>query len=394
MYKKKINLYFSSLIKATDWVDKNGLAGYDPYDIKALYNKSWIQGNLLLRKSLNFLSEFFPSTTRKILRVKPSVNAKGVGLLAHSYFNLYKIDSNEAWIGKGVECLDWLLSNPSKSFHNLCWGYPFDWQTRIFIPRGTPSAVVTAIVIDALLYGYKILNEEKYLNAAESACNFIYNDLNWHQFDETMGCFSYTPLDNFHVHNANMLAASALIKFSQIKKNTDFVKRAMMAVTYTLKNQNSDGSWFYWGPPDHIPGIIDGYHTGFIIRSLYEINMFFNEKDMQHKLEKGIKFYLNNLFTSSNIPKDRHNRLYPLNIHTFSEAILSLTVLSEKNEKLNEIASEIVKMTIDLFQNKKEGYFYYRIHKNWKSKFPFIRWNQSWMVLALSFFLLNQKNIN
>ncbi|MBN2411861.1 hypothetical protein JXQ31_09215 [candidate division KSB1 bacterium] len=389
--KKKINHFFLCLNKATDWIDKNGIEGYDPYDIRALYNKSWIQNNFLLRKFLNFLSEYFPSTTRRIFQVKPSINAKGVGLLAQSYINLYEIESNEEWISKSRDCLEWLLSNPSKIYNNLCWGYPFDWQTRIFIPKGTPSAVVTAIVIDALLLGYKIINEEKYLLAAESACNFIYNELNWHQFDETMGCFSYTPLDKFHVHNANMLAASALIKFSQIKYNADFVKRARMAVAYTLSNQNSNGSWYYWGPPDQIPGIIDGYHTGFILRSLYEITKYFDDTIMKNKLEKGIEFYLNNLFTTSNIPKDRHNRLYPLNIHTFSEAILNLTVLSNKNTRYNVKAYEIVEMSIDLFQDKKDGYFYYRIHKYWKSKFPFIRWSQSWMVFALSSFLLNQK---
>jgi hypothetical protein len=51
-------------------------------------------------------------------------------------------------------------------------------------------------------------DEDEYLEATQ------YIDEDEDEVDEDKICFSYTPIDNFHVHNANLFSASALFMIS------------------------------------------------------------------------------------------------------------------------------------------------------------------------------------
>jgi len=93
-----------------------------------------------------------------------------MALFARGYLNLYRKLKNEKYLNKALFCLDWLMKSPTKGYSGFCWGYPFDWQSRVFIPKGTPSGVVTSTAAHAFLDAYEILREEKYLNVAKSSC--------------------------------------------------------------------------------------------------------------------------------------------------------------------------------------------------------------------------------
>ena len=64
---------------------------------------------------------FFPLSFRHLARITPQVNAKGMGLIAKAYFNIYAANGDEHWYDLGQTCLDWFLQNRCDHPY-LCWG--------------------------------------------------------------------------------------------------------------------------------------------------------------------------------------------------------------------------------------------------------------------------------
>ena len=372
------------------WVERNGWAGYDPYDIKGMKLFLVLQRNRYTKifGSSLFLNRF-PMFFRKIFRVRKDVNAKAMALFARGYLNLYRKLKDKKYLNKAVFCLNWLMENRSRGYSGFCWGYPFNWQSRIFIPKNTPSGVVTSIAAHAFLDAYEILGDKKYLNIAKSCCNFILNDLNIDIIDTNRICFSYTPLDDFHVHNANLWSASVLLRTYTYIKNKKYKKMGIKAINFTVSYQNVDGSWYYWAPPDKLVYGIDNYHTGFVLECLnIGRRVLGDEFKYEKELMKGLEFYVTNLFLDDGTPKIQHNSIYPIDIHSCAQAIITFCELADFKPKYLSMAEKVAKWTIKNMQDKK-GYFYYRIYKNRVDRMPYIRWGQAWMLRGLSYLYKN-----
>lgn len=378
-------MFVASLAKLDRWLEKKGWAGYDPYDIRGIKPFLYMQRNRYANYGSNFLLERYPMFFRKAFRIKKQVNAKGMGLFARAYLNLYKKTRDESYMRKALDCLGWLQKNPSKGYSSCSWGYPFDWQSRVFIPRGTPSSVVTSTVAHAFLDAYEILNDESFLNVAKSCNNFILNDLNIDKVSENAICFSYTPIDNFHVHNANLLSASVLLRSHVHFRESKYKEFGVKAMNYTVNHQNEDGSWYYWAPPDKLDHHVDNYHTGFVLECLNVARRALGEEfNYASELRKGLEFYADNLFLEDGEPKMFHDRLYPVDIHSCAQGIITFRELVDFEPKYLDLAERITEWTISNMQDE-EGYFYYRIHKNQKvDRAGYIRWGQAWMLRALS----------
>jgi len=366
------------------WVENNGWEGYDPYDIKETKLFLYFQKNRYTAFAADLIVSLFPNLSRKIFRVKKRVIPKAMALFARGYLILYKKLEDKKYLNKALYCLNWLVNNPSKGYSGFCWGYPFDWQSRIFIPKGTPCSVVTSIAAHAFLDAYEILGDKKYLNIAESCCNFMINDLNIDKVDNDKICFSYTPIDNFHVHNANMWVASVLARVYKYTKNEKFKEMCLKATNFTVSYQNEDGSWYYWAPPDKLAYRIDNYHTGFVLECLNIIRRELGDEfKYEEELRNGLKFYKENLFLDDGTPKMTNKRIYPIDIHSCAQAIITFYELSDFEPKYLSMAEKVAKWTIKHMQDEK-GYFYYRIYKYFVDKTPYIRWGQAWMLRALS----------
>lgn len=372
------------------WVDRNGYEGYDPYDILSIKIFRIFQKNRYTTFALKMFLDVFPSGFRKLFRVREMINAKAMALFAESYLNLYMISGDDRYREKAAFCLNWLTEHSSRGYSGFCWGYPFDWQSRVFIPKRTPSGVVTSIAAHAFLDANEILEECKYLDVAESCCDFIMHDLNIDRIDENKLCFSYTPIDTTHVHNANLFCASILYRVVDIKGDERYMKIAKNAVNYAISQQNEDGSWYYFGYPEKMHGMIDNYHTGFILRNLFRVYKITKDEELLKCIYKGLEFYIENLFEDQ-IPKFHHNITYPIDIHACAESILCLSILSEIYPKAMEMAENVAIWTIENMQST-DGYFYYRKYRLFTSKIPYIRWGEAWMLYALSELVKRRKN--
>lgn len=373
------------------WLKKNGWAGYDPFIVHDHPFFRWIigwPGSLPLRVVRRLLFEILnicPSFWFRVLKCEKQINAKAMALFAKSYLNLYKKTGNKEHLDSAKYCLKWLEENPSLGYSGLCWGYPFDWQSYYFIPKGTPSSVVTFTVGDAFWDAYKLLKDKKFLDVCNSICFFFKEDLNKDIIGDDMVCFNYTPIDKMHVHNANLFVAEFLIRIGSEMGNEEFVKTGLKATNYTVKDQRFDGAWYYYNSNDSsYTKVIDHFHTGFVLRTLYSIYELTKEENYLKALEKGFAYYLQNLFASKTIPKSTNLKTYPVDIHACTEGIICLNRLKKLNPSVAEgYLSNLLNWTINNMQSKR-GYFYYMKKRFLKVKIPYIRWGQAWMLLALS----------
>lgn len=402
--KKNIDEIVDGLIK---YIEKNNRYGYDLYD---LYNVPIFLSLLgikpiifrkIINKILFWIIIIFPNLIVSIFNVKKNINPKAMGLLLKAYCNLYHIRNDKCYLDLANDVASWLMENKSDGYQNCCWGYPFNWQSKIYIPKFTPSSVVSSIVGDGFFSLYKITKNPKYLEICESICLFFINDLNKNNIDQSKICFSYTPIDNYHVHNANLFTAEFLIRIGKEINNNQFIEFGRKAANYTISEQNSDGSILYWGDEDekfrkYSFSNMDHYHSGFEIRMIYKIAKLLSDKKMMEAYKRYYSFYKKNFFLKSFI-KYRPNKKYPIDIHSCSEAIICNSIV-ENGLYANE--SWLYK-TVDWINKKmlnENGLYIYQIQKllifEYKVKVYFLRWGQAWMLLALTEFLLNQKNEN
>ena len=387
-----MNDYKEKFLELEKWIINNPLS-YDLLDIKNIY----IFHKILKLSQISYffkiitapfiiIAERKPNLLRKIFNVKKKEYAQGHAIIARAYLVYYKQTNEKEFLEKAEEKLKWLINNRSKKTKYYGWGQPYNWYARETIPAFTPRATVSTQVANAFIDAYEITGKLNYLEIAQSTCEMFINEFGWDKNNEGLVCFSYTSQDKYHIHNANMLVSATLIRVWHWNKNEKFKEFGIKAMKFTLQHQNSDGSWFYWSLPDKVLGRIDNYHTGFILESLEINRQYLGEEFVYYKqLDDGIHYYINNLFKDGIIPKLTNKSLYPIDIQSCAQAIITFGELSKYKQEYLQIAKNVYDWTYTNMYDK-EGFYYYRIFKNGRiDKTPYIRWSESWMLRALTY---------
>ena len=362
--------------------ERAGWRGYDPYDalrsplVRALSFKArwpriaWIQ--LVKRSPLNL---------RPLLLVSKSVNAKTLGLVARAlvYESIARGRDRRAEVARLLARLDDLRS-PGAS--GSAWGYPFDWQSRaFFVPRGTPSIVCSTFVAGAYLDAYRAWGEAAWLERARETCDFILEDLHRTPGDDGSFCFSYTPIDRTRVHNANMLGASLLARVARETGEAPLRDAALDAARFTLRAQAADGSWPYGDLP--FQSWIDSFHTGYNLVSLAEIIEAAGKTDWTGPLQRGYAFYRDTFFLADGTPKYYHDRLFPVDIHSAAQALVTFAVFAPLDPSALPMGRLVADWTVKEMRDRR-GRFYFQKHARYTIRTSFVRWSQAWMLYGLA----------
>jgi hypothetical protein len=364
--------------------------GWDPYDglnsrlfqampFKNMYlaRLAWIQG---FKRS--------PINLRKVLGVPKQHNSKGIGLFLFGYCRLYELAKSDSTLFGTLEAAltkintlaELLISLKCEGYSGACWGYNFDWQNRVFFqPYNTPTVVATSFAANALFEAYEVTNNRNYLEVALSAADFIGNDLN-RTYEEDGFILSYSPLDNSKVYNASLLGGRLLARSFYYTKNLTHKKFAEEIVMTIVKKQNTTGSWIYG--EGHTQGWIDSFHTGFNLECIYEYAKYTGDTKFQDSFNLGLDYYLNNFFESDGRSKYYHDKLYPIDIHSPAQLLVTLAKTCELKNNL-DLAKKVLDWTIQNMQSKK-GYFFYQLKPIISSKISYMRWAQAWMFYALT----------
>lgn len=380
-----------SLKKLEKWVEDHNYKGYDPADGLTSLLRPLTFGHLFLDRLLQQLVWRCPINIRPVVGVKPLDSCIGRGYMAWGYLTMLKITGNEGYREKAVSCLEWLMDHKAPGFVHYCWGKMFDFASRGGRQgKYEPITVWSSLIGQAFLDAYEIIGTEKYLNVAESVCQWILDRPR--NRTQSGSCINYTAFGegNCTIHNQSMLAAAMLSRTFKLNGNLDYLKAAKEAITYTCTRQLPDGSWLYGEEPKY--RWIDNFHTGYNLDALKCYIESSGDNTYEVNLKRGFDFFKNTFFESVGRPKYYHNRTYPVDIQCASQAIETLANFSAYDGSSLQLAVKVAKWTIKNMQDR-TGYFYFMRYPYVTLKTPMIHWGQATMYKAMAHLLLRINEI-
>jgi hypothetical protein len=111
----------------------------------------------------------------------------------------------------------------------------------------------------------------------------------------------------------------------------------------------------------------------------------------------GHRYYQAAFFTNDGAPRYFHNRTFPIDIHSCSQAILHFSAFSaidppapprsQKRDLGHPLNIDRAWKTFDWTLGNMaapDGSFYYERHRLWTNRTPYMRWGQAWMLRALA----------
>lgn len=368
------------------WMLQAEFQGWDPHDglnspmLKTVSRLHPFLGVVALQ-----LVKRSPLNLRPLLRVKKTVNPKGLGLVISGLTLLPNLEEGGLNLARSLAARLQGLASPG--YRGACWGYPFDWPNRAFYaPQGTPTIVNTAYIGHALCDLFERNQEARWLDLADSACAFIAGDLNRTPGKEGFA-FSYTPLDRSQVHNANLLGASLLSRVGKMAGESAYVQLALKSARFTIARQQDDGSWPYGEAANQ--RWVDSFHTGYNLLALKRLNAVTPDPAWTSALDRGYRYYLDHFFTGEGFVRFYHNRREPLDAHAFAHAIICLSEFADHPATPAGLADRVLENMMALFWSGRE-YFYYQRHNGLMNRLPCMRWVQAWAFLALAAYQARQ----
>lgn len=368
------------------WIDRNGLKGFDPYDIKCHSNltRSVYHDHLglgILGKTISYglfevLDIRFPSLLRKLFAVSKKEYATSSSHIAQAmmYRNQEKAQVDSI--------LDALWQKRLQKNDHPGWGLSFTWGTkdRRFTPK-VSLTVVNVWVGEAFLLAYDKWGDKDYLEKAVSIADGIISVCGYTKIEEGKICFHYSDKTQDQIHNANLLAASYLIKCFERSGQENFKELAIKAVDFSISRANQDGTLPYKSGNDGLQSKNDLYHCGYEIRSIYYVGKIL-ENSSYTDFARNYWQKIRDRFLDFEKPfYYRAERSRPIaDTTSLAELILLQTELQINDDDL----STLIDYFLVKHQNPDGSYIYQERKNGLLSRIPYIRWSQGWMALALA----------
>lgn len=391
MEKTHQETILESLERLEGWINDNGWLGYDPFDglSSPLIRKLTFEIPIL-RIALQQSVRRLPFNIRPFLGVTKKHSNQAMGYFASGYLRLFSLTNENKYLEKARYCLSDLMNNNSTGYSGYAWGWAFDYQSRgYYCSQGVPTVVWTSFISHAFMDAYELLSNPAYLDVARGACQFILKDLPRHQINKNTLCISYIPPALMEIHNANMLAASVLARVYKHTQESELAHIAQQAVNYTMEHQRADGAWYYgegrrwrW---------VDGYHTGFVLDSLFWYQQATGDHQFETHLKQGMDFYRHHLFENA-IAKHYDKQTCPIDIQSITQAIQTFALIPEAYNGDLSWAEQVAVWAIEHMQDP-SGYFYFRKNHTTLNKTPLLHWGQATMLAALTLLLQRKSTI-
>jgi polysaccharide biosynthesis protein VpsJ len=365
---------------------KADFKGYDPFDgmNSSILKRTGLDKSQLASIAWLQFHKRSPINFRNLAGVEKKRNPKGIALFILGLVALFDSTSNEEYLRTASDLGDWLLSTSvdRAMWGNYAWGYHFDWAARAFrVPIGKPNAITTCYAARALYELGRATGRDVYRDAAIDAGRFLDG-----LYVESRGFnyFAYIPGESAFVHNANLWTAALVAKSAACCGDAEMARRAITAARQTVSMQRGDGAWVYGTRHHH--NFIDGFHTGYNLEALSFIQDALKTQEFQSAIDSGMSFYRDNFILEDGTVKYYDNCAWPLDTHSFAEAVLLLTNVGGTGRDLEMAQDVIRKMLGDLYL-KREGRFIYQKGRFISNRCDYIRWTQAWAFYALSDFI-------
>ncbi|MES9858154.1 MAG: hypothetical protein ABW166_16360 [Sedimenticola sp.] len=361
-------------------------AGYDPFDFlnSTVFANIKLAQSALMRLAWLQFGKRSPVNLRSIIGVAKQRNPKGVALFILGMLEDFKRTGDSRFLCEATALAEWLLTQQSNKsdWKYPCWGYHFDWQARAFyVPKGKPNIITTCYVALAIYRLGLQIDRTDLLDIALNSARFICLHLLTKQGGKTY--FAYVPGEKALVHNANLWGAAWVAKAGVELSDDELVKNSIAAARETVKEQKDDGSWVYGTRSHH--QFIDGFHTGYNLEALDILRRTLGTKEFDKSIGCGMDYYRVNFFLEDGTVKYFNNNLFPLDMHSFSQGILTLLKVGDTQSDI-DLAKKIMHQAVERMYLPKEHRFIYQKHRWYTNKINYIRWTQAWSYYGLAFY--------
>jgi hypothetical protein len=386
----------ASVLRFVGWLDRFGETSYDHQSFfasdlaraaKALYYKRPLLGTLAVSPMI-FCEAFVPSARR--LFWKPQRFPIADAHYAMGFAFLARALGQKQYYERAVHFLEVLKETRAPGFEHYCWGYPFNWETR----RGTmwhdtPLITTVPYVYEAFREVYQIDGDPKWREIMHSIVRHAVEDYPEVATSPNASSSYYKPGsddDSSGVINASAYRAFLLTSASVEFSDESYRKVADRNLNFVLQAQSADGSWPY--STDEVRNFVDHFHTCFVLKALAKIEAITKNTDCTKAIERGVDYYVKNLFDEEGLPKPFSRRprmtVYRRELYDYAECINVGVLLAGRFPKLDETLARVI--SLDGWQ-KSDGSFRSRqLLLGWDNT-PMHRWAQSQLFRSLSFFL-------
>lgn len=373
----------TALARLRSWMEDRDFRGFEPYDV---LNSPYMQRKWLRQPPLSFLliqsaKRFGGMPLRRFLKVPASKNPKAIALALHAYCDMARAGQEVSEQARSLKEELKRLRSPGE--RDFCWGYDWDFMSwrGTSLPAFSPNCIASYFAGVALLEMSELFGDAEAREMARSVSRFFTTRLN-HSVDTPEHlCLSYTPHDHTRIFNNSVLAGAFLARIGTLEGDAACLSLARRAMAFLCAHQLPDGGWFYgmrrrqrW---------IDGFHTSYNVLALFDYERATGDRSFIAYSEKGHRYYKRTFLTVNGAPKYFHNHLYPIDIHSCSQAMLHFCAFASRDDEALALALRTYSWTMNNMAAA-DGAFYYQRHRFWTDKTLYMRWGQAWMLRSLA----------
>ncbi|MGH2715888.1 MAG: hypothetical protein ACRDM7_18780 [Thermoleophilaceae bacterium] len=364
------------------WAAARQWRGSDPYEgLNASRLVGPLRGWPLSRRLVIQTVKRSPVDLRPILGIRPAANPAGVAWVASAYALNGMLEREQAGhrLRAALAVLEQLRC---PGFSEPCWGYGFDFQSRVlFYGREEPNTVATAFAGMALLDAYDALGEASLLERARDVGRFFLRHVPL-TADGDGGYFGYAPGDRSPVHNSSMLVAALLARICGAGTGGEgFRSAAEAALAYTIARQRPDGSWPYGERPNL--GWVDNFHTGYVLDALDACaTAGVAAGAARDAWDRGLRFYRRELFRRDGAPRYYSGSTYPLDAQCVAQAMQTLSIASRHEPSCRADAWRVFEFARRRMLDR-DGLPVFQRRRLYTVRIPHMRWVIAPTLLAL-----------
>lgn len=357
--------------EARDWI------GWDPYDALNSPFAPYLTFNTDIgRRILTQVVKRSPVNLRRVLRVPPSKNPMSVALVASGYSRLATTQQAPRVAKLALRHFDWLLSHASHASSGMAWGYDFEVQTRFFrYARLAPNTIATSFTAHALLDGYEAFGRTQDLEAVSQVVEYFLAVCLMYRDGDPY--FNYVDRDTSLIHNANLLAASVIVRYARLS-GAPLPSVAGGAVRTSLLGQRPDGSWPYSDRPEH--SWVDSFHTGYVLEALSHCTDLPN---VSQSLSDGANYWRNSFFLEDGRLRYAVGNRYPIDAQVYAQGIETLLACKPFDPGAVLTSLELVRHLVDDLLSA-EGFIYAQRGRHILVRAPVVRWSNAAVFRALA----------
>ena len=212
--------------------------------------------------------------------------------------------------------------------------------------NGDDPSPLNTVFFGEFLLDSDIIDDDTRRKTVLSICDYLVNELGYRDHGEDGIYFYYGHHLKDIIYNASAFISAFLIKSGTRYERPDYVSLGERGLTYIMRNQNSDGSWFYYGPP--LKKAIDGFHQCYILKALMDSQPL-SGIDMTQSIARGMAFYKTQFRESGKylVPQRYDRRFNPKNTwllqkidgRDISEALTFFSLYAPDPERVEKLVN-------------------------------------------------------